>query len=138
MSKQNADLTAHGKVKLPWNKTRQLMGSSHFQNLTKLNLTMMYLKVLEKWWKILFISSKKFFSFWRYLNASIVRSCRKNSLIRNIRIISQYMTSQPGKRTITMHILPNNSGSKSKQGKTFGQVIYNKRNKFLRKMRQAD
>ena len=48
------------------------------------------------------------------------------------------MTSQPAKRTITTHILPNNSGSKSKQGKTFDQVIYNKRNKFLRKMRQAD
>ena len=48
------------------------------------------------------------------------------------------MTSQPAKRTITTHILPNNSGSKSKQGKTFGQVTYNKRNKFLQKMRQAD
>ena len=34
-------------------------------------------------------------------------SHRKNGLIRNIRLISKFMTSQPGKKTIAIHILPN-------------------------------
>ena len=33
------------------------------------------------------------------------------------------MTSQPGKQTIAIHILPNNSRSKGNQTKTFGQLI---------------
>ena len=31
-------------------------------------------------------------------------SCRKNSLIRKIRLISQFMMSQPGVQTTTLHI----------------------------------
>ena len=39
-------------------------------------------------------------------------SCRKNSLIRKIRLISNYMTSQPGWHTFVIHILHNISKSK--------------------------
>ena len=45
------------------------------------------------------------------------------------------MMSQPGKQTITMHILPNISESKSNQIMKFGQFIeYNKKNIFLLKL----
>ena len=37
-------------------------------------------------------------TFWLY---------RKNGLIRNIRVISKFMTSQPGQETSTTHILSN-------------------------------
>ena len=44
------------------------------------------------------------------------------------------MTSQPGKQTIAIHILPNISRSKSNQEMKFGQLIeYNTRNIFLEK-----
>ena len=44
------------------------------------------------------------------------------------------MTSQPGKKTITMQILPNVSRSKDNQKMKFGQLIqYNMRNIFLEK-----
>ena len=61
-------------------------------------------------------------------------SCRENGLIRKIRLISKFMTSQPGYQTSTIHILPNISRSKGKQSMKFGQVIeYNKRNISLQK-----
>ena len=42
------------------------------------------------------------------------------------------MTSQPGKQTIAIHILPNISRSKDNQKIKFGQLIeYNMRNIFL-------
>ena len=42
------------------------------------------------------------------------------------------MTSQPGKQTIAIHILPNISRSKGNQAMKFGQLIkYNMRNIFL-------
>ena len=44
------------------------------------------------------------------------------------------MTSQPGKQTIAINILPNISRSKSNQEMKFGQLIeYNTRNIFLEK-----
>ena len=44
------------------------------------------------------------------------------------------MTSQPGKQTIAIHILPNISRSKGNQTMKFGQLIdYNIRNIFLEK-----
>ena len=44
------------------------------------------------------------------------------------------MTSQPGKQTITIHILPTISRSKDNQTVKFGQLIeYNMRNIFLEK-----
>ena len=61
-------------------------------------------------------------------------SCRKNGLIRKIRLTSKFMTSQPGLQTIPIHILPNISQSKDNQTMRFGQLIeYNKRNIFLLK-----
>ena len=45
------------------------------------------------------------------------------------------MTSQSGKQTITMHILPNISQSKGNQSMKFGQLIeYKKRYFFLQKL----
>ena len=59
-------------------------------------------------------------------------SCRKNGLIRKIRIISKFMTSQPGYQTIEIHILPNISRRKSNQTMKPDQLIeYNKRKNFL-------
>ena len=44
------------------------------------------------------------------------------------------MTSQPGKQTIAIHILPNISQSKDNETMKFGQLIeYNMRNIFLEK-----
>ena len=44
------------------------------------------------------------------------------------------MTSQPGKETIAIHILPNILKSKSNQTSKFGQLTeYNMRNIFLQK-----
>ena len=44
------------------------------------------------------------------------------------------MTSQPGKKTITINILSNISRSKDNQAMRFGQLInYNMRNIFLEK-----
>ena len=44
------------------------------------------------------------------------------------------MTSQPGKQTIAIHILPNISRIKSNQTMKFGQLIeYNVKNDFLEK-----
>ena len=42
-------------------------------------------------------------------------SCRKNGLIRKTRLISKFMTSQPGQQTITVNIFPNISQSKGNQ-----------------------
>ena len=46
------------------------------------------------------------------------------------------MTSQPGKQTIAIHILPNISRSKSNQTMKFSQLIeFNMRNIFFKKNR---
>ena len=59
-------------------------------------------------------------------------SCRKNGLIRKIRLILKFMTSQPGKQLIAMHILPSISRSKEDQTMSCGQLIeYNMINTFL-------
>ena len=58
----------------------------------------------------------------------------KNVLIRKIKLISKFRTSQPGKQTIAMQILPNISESKGNQTIKFGQLIeYNMRNIFVGK-----
>ena len=45
------------------------------------------------------------------------------------------MTSQPGKQTTAVHILPNMSRGKGNQKVKFGQLIeYNVRNIFLEKL----
>ena len=64
----------------------------------------------------------------------IFRHVEKNELIRKIRLISKFMTSQPGQQAITKHIFPNISQSKGNQTIKFGQLIeYSNRNIFLRK-----
>ena len=61
-------------------------------------------------------------------------SCRKNGSIRKIRLILKCMTSQPGKQTIAILILPNISRSKGNQAIKFRQLIeYNMRNIFIEK-----
>ena len=58
----------------------------------------------------------------------------KNVLNKKIRLISKFMTSQPGWQTIAIHILPNISRSKDNQTMKFGQLIeYNMRNIFVEK-----
>ena len=59
---------------------------------------------------------------------------QRNGLIRKIRLVSKFITSQPGKQTIEIFILPNISRSKGNQTMKFGQLIeYNMRNNFLEK-----
>ena len=54
---------------------------------------------------------------------------KKNGMIRKIRLISKFMTSQPGWQTITMHVVPNIPRNKSSQTVEIGQLIeYNMRN----------
>ena len=47
---------------------------------------------------------------------------QKSDLIRKIRLILKFMTSQPGKQTIAMYISPNISRSKSNQAIKFSQL----------------
>ena len=62
----------------------------------------------------------------------IIKLYSQNNTFKNVRLISKFMTLQPGKQAITLHILPNISSSTS--NKTFGQLIdYNMRNIFLEK-----
>ena len=57
----------------------------------------------------------------------------KKGLIRKIRLTTKFMTSQPGQQTITIHILPNISGSKSNQTIKLGQLIeHNKKNIYFK------
>ena len=58
----------------------------------------------------------------------------KNNLIKKIKLISKFMTSQPDYQAIAIHILPNISRSKDIQTVKFGQLIlYNIRNIFFEK-----
>ena len=58
----------------------------------------------------------------------------KNGLIGKIRLISKFMTSQPGYQTVTIHILLSISWSKDNHTMKFDQVIeYNKIDIFLEK-----
>ena len=93
-------------------------------------------------WKPFKIDGKCFlFHLWRsfrsqdiYIFVLTFRSCRKNNLIGKISLISKFMTSQPGKQAITIHILLNISRSTSNQIMKFGQLIYyNKINIFHQK-----
>ena len=59
---------------------------------------------------------------------------QKNGLMRKIRMISKLITSQTGKQTIAIHILPNISGGTDNLTMKFGQLIeYNVRKVFLEK-----
>ena len=84
---------------------------------------------------MLFISPQKLFSFSRYLSFCLDFSVMyRNGLIKKIRVISNFMTSQPGQQTIIIHTSPNISRSKSNQTLKFAQLIEcNMRNIFLEK-----
>ena len=85
---------------------------------------------------MLFTSPKKLFWFSRrYLNFCLdFLVMQQNGLIKNVRLISNFMTSQPGQQTIVTHILPNISRSKGSQTMKFGQLIEcNMKNIFLEK-----
>ena len=58
----------------------------------------------------------------------------KNGLIRKIRLISKFMTLQPEKQTIAIHILPYISRSKDNETVKLGELIeYNMRKVFFEK-----
>ena len=79
------------------------------------------------WSKIIIISHLKLFSFSRCLNFCLeFLVVLKNGWIRKIRLISKFMTSQPGQQTIAIHILINISISKANPVIKFGM-----RNIFL-------
>ena len=86
--------------------------------------------------RALFISSITFIlTFWSF---------RKKGLIRKIRLISKFMTSQTGLQTITIHVLPNISQSKGNRTIKCGQLIEYSQikikfsSKIMQKMRQGD
>ena len=59
---------------------------------------------------------------------------QKNGLMKKIRLISEFMTSQPEKQIIAIHILPCISRSEDNQTVKFDQLIeYNMRKIFLEK-----
>ena len=60
---------------------------------------------------------------------------KKNGLIREIKLISKFMTSQPGKQTIAICTLLNISKVKDNRTMKFDQLIeYDMRNIFLEKL----
>ena len=80
-----------------------------------------------------FISPQKLFSFSRYANFCLeFLVMYQNGITKKIRLISNFMTSQPGQQTIVMHILPNIARSKGNQTMKFSQLTEcNMRNIFL-------
>ena len=59
---------------------------------------------------------------------------QKNGSMRKIRLAAKFMTSQPGKQTIAIHILLNISRRNGNQKMKFGQLTeYNMRSIFLEK-----
>ena len=72
---------------------------------------------------MLFISPQKLFSFSRYLDFCLdFLVMHLNGLIKKIRLVSNFMASQPGQQTIFIRILPNIFRSKSNQIMIFGQL----------------
>ena len=70
----------------------------------------------------------KTFKFLSWLSKRV----EKNDWIRKIRLISKFMTPQPGQQRIKTHILLNISRIKSKKTIEFGQLIeHPKKNIFL-------
>ena len=63
--------------------------------------------------KALFVPKMFRFLYWSF----------KNSLIRKIMLILKFMTPQPGKQTIAIHIFSNISRSNGNQTRKFSQLI---------------
>ena len=79
------------------------------------------LKVLQKRWKMLFISTWNLFLFSRYSNFYFdFLVMQKIDLIRERRLISKFMMSQHGNQTIAIHILSSISRNNANQTVTFG------------------
>ena len=86
-------------------------------------------------WKPFKNDENAFYFILKALFVTTFWSCRKNNLIRKIRLTSKFMTSQPGLQTISIGISANISQSKGNQTMQFVQLIeYNKRNMFLQKL----
>ena len=85
--------------------------------------------------KNVFYFISNLFSFSRYLNFCLdFLVIYQNGLIKKMRLISKFLTSQLDKQTIVIHIFPNISKSKGNQTIKFGQLIEcNTRNIFLEK-----
>ena len=84
---------------------------------------------------MLFVSPQKPFLFSRY-----IRFCldffvmQQNGLIKKIRLISKFKTSQPGQQTIVIHALCNISRRNDNQTTKFGHLIEcNMTNIFIKK-----
>ena len=70
----------------------------------------------------------------KILSFVLTFSLVEKRLVRKIKSISKFMTSQPGKQTIVIHVLPNILRNKDNQAMNFGQLReYNMRNIFLKK-----
>ena len=84
---------------------------------------------------MVFISSQKLFSFSIYLLFCLdFLVMYQNGLIKKIKLISDFMTSQPGLQVIVIHTLPNIWRIKGNQTMKFGQLIKcDMRNIFLGK-----
>ena len=76
------------------------------------------------------------FTFLRYLHFSLdfLVMYKKPGLIRSLRLLPKFMTSQAGQKVVTIHILPNILRSKGNHAMKFGQLIeYYIRYIFLQK-----
>ena len=78
--------------------------------------------------------------FFRYLDfypdlfGHVLIFCHKSDLMGRLRLVSKFMMSQPGKQTITMHILPNTSRNKEIWTIEFARLVdYHTGNNFLQK-----
>ena len=67
-----------------------------------------------------FINKKKLIKFFTTFRAT---SSKKDKVRWNIRLVSKFMTSQPGKWTVAMYLLYNISKGKDNQTKKFGLLI---------------
>ena len=84
---------------------------------------------------MLFISPQRLFSFSRYLSFCLnFLLMYRNDLMKKIRLISNFMTSQAGQQTTVIHIFLNIQRSRGNQTIKFGQLIEcNMTNIFLKK-----
>ena len=90
--------------------------------------------LLKRTKNVYYFTLKSLFAL-RYLNCFYILVMKKNSLIRKIRLISKFLTSQAGKHTIVMHMLPNILRSKGNQTMKLDQLTeYNMRNILLEKL----
>ena len=73
---------------------------------------------------MLFFSPQKLFPFSRYLCFCLdFLVMNQNSLIKKVRLISNFMTSKPGQQTIVINALPNILRSEGYQTMKFGQLL---------------